>query len=156
MATGRMRRAPVSSDKRFRRNKTVQVADHGTAERWQHGARDWVATEVAGMTAARAAEECALDSLHRAGVIDTAAHDAGLRLRGDFEAGRVGPRLAGSYSPWSALHLPAQAREDRSPAQERAYRRWSQAIQAVGPQPSPAVVSVCCMGLPLYQRKRLC
>jgi hypothetical protein len=63
--------------------------DHGPPERWQHSAREVVQTELRGILAMRALEECALDRWLMVGAIVRAEHEAGTRLREDYVHGGV-------------------------------------------------------------------
>lgn len=122
-------------------------ADTGTAERWQHSRRELVLTEVAGVVALRARDECALDRWLGAGAISAGEHAAGLKLRADYHQGRVSLAAQRVYdgvrapSPGASWQSPA---ERRSAEAEIAYQRWRSAIRAVGLKLSPLLIGVCC------------
>lgn len=119
------------------------VADHGPTERWQHATRRLEVTEAAGVLAARVLEEHGLDRLHLSGVIDASSRDGGLRLRADYQAAHLEQRITAHYAP-SAGAGGGYRPYERSDAEEAAYRRWRQAVRAVGIMDSKVVLAVCC------------
>lgn len=119
------------------------VADHGPAERWQHGTRSLEVTDAAGVLAARVLEEHGLDRLVLRGVIDTALRDGGLRLRADYQAAHLEQRLTAQYQP-SGGSGGGYRPYERSDAEEAAYQRWRLAVRAVGIMDSKIVLAVCC------------
>ncbi len=119
------------------------VADHGTAERWQHGTRSLEVTETAGVLAARVLEEHGLDRLLLRGVIDAALRDGGLRLRADYQAAQLEQRITAQYQP-SGGSGGGYRPYERSDAEEAAYQRWRCAVRAVGIMDSKIVLAVCC------------
>lgn len=119
------------------------VADHGPTERWQHATRRLEVTDAAGVLAARVVEEHGLDRLHLSGAIDVALRDGGLRLRADYQAAHLEQRITAHYAP-SAGAGGGYRPYERSDAEEAAYRRWRQAVRAVGIMDSKIVLAVCC------------
>ncbi len=151
-----MARRYVTSQRR--RTTHPDTADHGPEERWQHGNRILVATETAGLLAARATTECGLDHWLEAGAITPGEHAAGLRLRQDYQRGQVPQRTCRIYN--STHSLPAggswlSPAERRSPQAERAYRDWREALRAVGARASSLLVTVCCEDAALPWSHRL-
>jgi hypothetical protein len=135
-----------------RRPSLSATPDYGPEERWQHGNRTLVLTEEAGLLAARAVTECALDLWLEANAISAEEHAAGLRLRQDYQCGQVPQRTCRIYdsthrpptgTPWLS---PA---ERRSPQAERAYRNWREALRTVGAHASSLLVRICCEDAPL-------
>ncbi len=130
-----------------RREDDMSFADLGTAERWQHSRREMVLTERAGILAARALEECALDRWLAAGAITEDEHEAGLRLRTDYLRGQVTLRASRIYdgvrapTPRASWTSPAERRDGAS---EAAYRHWREAIRATGQRASLVLIAVCC------------
>lgn len=130
-----------------RREEEMSFADLGTAERWQHSRREMVLTERAGILAARALEECALDRWLAAGAITGDEHEAGLRLRTDYLKGQITLRASRVYdgvrapSPGASWTSPAERRDGAS---EAAYRRWREAVRSVGQRASLILIAVCC------------
>lgn len=122
-------------------------ADQGTPERWQHSAREVVSTELRGILAMRALEECALDRWLMVGAISRSEHEAGLKLRHDYIAGAVSLQASRVYdgvrgpTPGASWQSPA---ERRSEAGEGAYRRWRAAVQLLGQRLSLVAIAVCC------------
>lgn len=119
-------------------------ADHGPRERWQHSGRILTLTEQAGVLAARATEEHVLDRLVLAGIVSARARDAGLRLRADYQAGHLEQRIVASYSLARDTRYGGFAEHERDDAEEAAYRRWRDAVRAVGMQDSTVVLDVAC------------
>lgn len=119
------------------------VADHGTAERWQHATRRLEVTEAAGVLAARVLEEHGLDRLHLRDAIETEMRDGGLRLRADYQAAHLEQRITAQYAP-AAGSGGGYRPYERSDAEEAAYQRWRLAVRAVGIMDSKIVLAVCC------------
>lgn len=134
----------------------ITFPDQGPPQRWQHSGREVVYSDQGRTSTLRATEECMLDRWLLIGAISRLEHAAGLRLREDYYDGQVplysqrnylNPEF-GSTGQWLA---PA---EKRKPLAEAAYRRWREAIQAVGTQCSAPLLTVCCEDgtLPLNKR----
>ena len=146
--------------RRYNSNNRVRLdgalADHGPEERWQHGQRELVLTRYAGVLAARALEECALDRWLMVGAISPSEHEAGLQLRRDYVAGQVPAQVT---NPYSGLRFGRggawrHQAERRSEKAEAAYQRWRAAIRAVGPVASVVLIAVCCEdGALAWQRR---
>lgn len=123
---------------------TVSSApDYGPRERWQHAGRALLPTEHAGVLAARALEECALDTLHLGGVIDALALEAGLRLKKDFHGAGMEAHVAGSYNPARVSYSPFAGYDERDDEEEAAYQRWRHAMRAMG-RCGDSVAAVAC------------
>ncbi len=144
------RRSPVSSDRRFKKNTHAQEnrPDHGPAERWQHGQRNFVFTERAGVFAARALVETALEKLCRRQVIDAISLLAGQRLAADFMKARLSAKTTLSYGQMQQKHLKGTARVvERSQAAEMAYQRWRSALLACPAEARDVLVNLCCLDI---------
>ncbi len=137
-----MRREPVASDRRFRSNRVV--ADYGPDERWQHSRRALELTERAGIMAARATEEHLLDALVMRGVITCVQREAALRLKLDFRRAGLEERLIGSYNPSRTTFSPFGSWNERTDAEEAAYRRWRNALCAMGKDDCDPVMTIVC------------
>jgi hypothetical protein len=127
-------------------------------ERWQHGDETLTeATEEAGVRRVVVLTQDPLDRYHRRGQLapevaeNRRLYDAGARLRGDFHraglsqvvVARYGDLVSGgSVQGFLAL------REDN-------YRRWRDAIRAVGPIAADEVITVCCRGEPVGKGARM-
>ncbi|NTU77726.1 MAG: hypothetical protein HGA90_07960 [Alphaproteobacteria bacterium] len=136
------RRAPVATDRRL---KTARIrADYGPAERWQHSGRALELTEQAGVLAARALEEHALDVLALRRWITEAQRDAAFRLKRDYRAAGLEARVTGGYNPARVSFSPFGSWDERSDAEEAAYQRWRSALRVLGASFSDTVVSVAC------------
>ncbi len=136
------RRPPVSSDCRLK--NASRGADYGPAERWQHSGRVLELTAEAGVLAARAVDSDILDSCLAEGIIDTRQRDAALRLRADFHTAGMTAHLIGSYNPARSTFSVYGGWDERTEEEEKAYRRWREAIQAIGAMYSDFVISVVC------------
>ncbi len=145
------RRSPVSSDKRFK--TTTHIIDWGTPERARHSCIVTERLERGGAEVARVAAECMLDQLRDVGQVTPAMHRAGIRLRADYQRGKVAPRQVMQYAPgvrgtgWNGGF-------ERSEKEELAYKDWRIALQVVGVGLSEALVSICCLDLAPQQRQR--
>ncbi|MGE3623712.1 MAG: DUF6456 domain-containing protein [Bdellovibrionales bacterium] len=133
------RRPPVKTDRRYFRE--IAVPDRGPPERWQHSGRVFEPTDQAGLLAARATEEHVIDVLRLGGFIGQRASDAAFRLKQDFKRAGLEKHLVGSYNCGVQSEFGAGDRDDY---EEAAYRRWRNALRAVGMLYSNAVVSVVC------------
>jgi hypothetical protein len=118
--------------------------EHGTAERWQHGARVLELTEQAGVLTARVLAEHGLDRLVLAGQLAPLAGVAGMRLRADYQAAHLATRVIASYSATRGVRQGGYTEYERSDAEEAAYRRWREAVRAVGIIDSGVVLAACC------------
>lgn len=138
----RTRRAPVSTDKRFR--KAPSGGDHGTAERWQHSGRTLQLTERAGVLAVRATEEHIIDVLALKRLLNEVQIEAGLKFKADYHAAALSAHVTGSYSGMSNARDFLYAEHERSDAQEAAYRRWKNAVRELGTRYGTAVIATLC------------
>lgn len=136
------KRAAKSSDLRF--HLMPSRPDYGPQERWQHSCRSFELTEKAGVLAARALEEHALDTLHLRGWIDEAARDAGIRLKDDHLQAGLAEHVVGHYNPVRGCFSPFGAWDERTDDQEAAYQRWRNAVRALAPDDAEPVLSVTC------------
>lgn len=136
------RRPPVSRDRRFRQPQSM--ADHGTPERWQHGARLLAITERAGVLAARAATENVLDILLERGWITDRQQEAALLLRLDYHRAGLAARVSGSYSQTRQNFNLYSGWDERSEAEEIAYQRWRRAIQNLPMAIRQLAITVIC------------
>ncbi len=129
------------------RSREYGEIDHGTAERWTHSAYEMVQTELRGICAMRALEECALDRWLMVGAITRGEHEAGLQLRRDYVQGGVSLLANRVYdgvrgpTPGASWQSPA---ERRTGSAEQAYRRWRGAVQMLGQRLSLIAIAVCC------------
>ena len=139
-----IRRQPVATDRRFRAQHNG--ADHGPSERWNHSGRLLELTEQAGLLAARATEEHALDVLAAKTWINATQKEAALRFKLDYHRAGMEARLIGSYSPTRSSFSPFSGWDERSDAEETAYRRWRAAMKTLGVF-SDAVATVACHDL---------
>jgi len=128
----------AAAAKRRRKPAPTFEADHGPAQRYQHG--DVIVdspTEVAGVTAKRVMTQRVLDRYAQRGDIDSREYAAGEKLyRLWFAAGR---------SPVVAANLFAVRGGDEEAEGRRAdaWADFSAALQAAGKQLSPVLVHVC-------------
>jgi len=129
------------------RYRSSDLADHGTPERWQHSAHEYVQTGHNGLLAMRALEECALDRWLMIGAITREEHEAGIALRRDYIHGQVSLLASRVYdgvrapTPGAAWQSPAERRDGKA---EQAYRRWREAVRAAGARLSVVAIAVCC------------
>lgn len=123
----------------------IQGADFGTAERWQHHARQLVITDDA--VVARNGEESVLDKLLVHRLIIATDHEAGLRLRHDYAAAKIEARVIASYNPARSLNRAHDGGYVRSDAEEAAYQRWRDALKATGTAEGRVLTAVCCQDL---------
>lgn len=143
----------LSRDK-ARKAKTPKLAkgqalmllpDYGPAERWQHSIRTLHVDAETQQVAARALEECVLDTLKVAGLISGAMHTAGMKLRRDYTRAHIAPRQAARYQPGTGEKV--QYREfTRSASEEEAYTEWREALLGAGVHSGDILVNVCCIG----------
>lgn len=122
------------------------VPDFGPPERWQHSARTLFVDEEDKSVAARALEECVLDSLRVAAVISPAFYTAGMKLRRDYTRAALAPRQVGKYGGTGEKLLYRQF--VHSVYEEEAYQEWRTALLAAGVHYSDLLVNVCCLGWP--------
>lgn len=139
----RIRRSPVSRDKRF---KQRNASDYGTAERWQHSGRTLEYTDTAGVFAVRVSEPHLLDELVVMKLIDEAARDAGLKLHHDYHMAGIEARVTASYTTTRGSKADAEARLCRNDMQEAAYQRWRNALRAITIAQRDIVIHVACLG----------
>lgn len=138
----RSHRAPVSTDKRFR--KIAGGGDHGTPERWQHSGRALELTDHAGILAVRATEEHILDILGLKHLLNDVQIAAGMKFKADYHAASIAANVTANYSSMSSAKDFFRAEHERSDAQEAAYRRWKLAVRELGLEYSLAVISTVC------------
>jgi hypothetical protein len=144
------RRAPVSTDRRFRSLPTS--ADYGPLERWQHSGRTFEPTERAGMLAARATEEHVIDVLVLRGFLEKSQSDAAFRFKNDYQHAGLAPQLIGCYSPAKNVDEFYYTGRERSDPEEAAYYRWRHAVRMLGMLLSGTIISVVCYDrLPMPQ-----
>lgn len=136
------RRPPKPADKR--QNVRSSSGNHGSSERWQHSGRVFEMTDNAGIWAARAIDADILDRLVMMNVIAPRHRDAALRFRADFHAAGMSAHVTGSYNPARSSFSVFGGWDERTDAEESAYRRWRRALQAMGSMFSDYVVSIVC------------
>ncbi len=136
------RRAPVSTDKRFR--KCLRDCDTGTPERWQHSGRALECTDTPGILVARATEEHVLDVLALRSLLDGFQLKAGMRFKADYHDAALSAHVTGSYSGMSNMRDFFRIEHERSDAQERAYRRWKKAVRELGARHGSVVIDTVC------------
>ncbi len=139
----KIRRPPVSRDKRFKQRTS---SDYGTAERWQHSGRTLEYTDTAGVFAVRVSEPHVLDHLLLMKVIDEPARDAGLKLHHDYHVAGIEARVTASYTSTRSSKGDAEARVLRSELQEAAYQRWRNALRLIAVAQRDVVIHVACLG----------
>ena len=138
------RRAPVSTDKRFRKkNPASLLSDFGPKERWQHSGRVLEPTERVGVVAARATECQIIDILVMRRMLDAQQNKAALRFKLDYHRAGLSPHVTGSYTPAIAKTDPFTRRE-RNDVEEAAYQRYRLATKILGQRFSGLVVSCFC------------
>lgn len=152
------RRHPVSTDRRLKENAlriTLEglgeasfVPDCGPAERWQHSGRVLELTDQAGVVASRSIEECVLDILHMQQHITKQQLRAALRFKDDFINADLGAHLVGSYNPARVTSSYYAGCDDRTDAQEVAYRQWRGAVAEIGDMLCDCVITVVCHDIP--------
>jgi hypothetical protein len=138
------RRAPVSSDKRLKKNKS---ADGAPPQRWQHGDFTIEETQEAGMFVMRATTSHCLDILLQHQLIDDVCHEAGLLLHKDYQLAKIEGRVGASYQPQTNQTQKGFRTHDRHEKEEAAYQRWRCAIEQIDHDWRGRVIHVCCMGL---------
>jgi hypothetical protein len=126
--------------------------DHGTIERWQHSGRVLQVTDRAGIFASRATEEHVLDVLALRRLVDEQQVEAGLRFKADYHAAALSAHVTGSYSGMSNMRDFFRGEYERTDAQEAAYRRWKNAMRALGARHGAAVVATLCHDAPPQPR----
>jgi hypothetical protein len=146
----RSRRAPVATDKRFR--KIPGGGDHGTPERWQHSGRTLELTDRAGVLAARATEEHILDILALRQLLNILQVEAGLRFKADYHTAAIAAHVTSGYNSMSNARDFFYREYERSEAQEAAYRRWKNAVRELGARISSAVITTVCYDAPPLPR----
>lgn len=133
---------------RKRTTPPLAASDFGPAERYRR--REPIAIEPAGRNGAvraRVVAENALDWYFRRRHLDPSdtgnnrlLYESGMRLRADWTLAGLEPDVTAGYSD-----LPSVRRVERfMAAREDAYRRWRDAIAAVGPVAANEVIEVCC------------
>lgn len=135
------RRSPVSTDKRFKKTP----ADNGPTERWQHGARTLEYTEEAGVFAARALDDHVLDRLFMLRQIDASMREAGLRLFADYTGACIAARVGAAYSGLRSDHYSGGF--ERNEVEEKAYRRWRDALAVLRTDMRALMIQTACDGL---------
>jgi hypothetical protein len=123
------------------RRAVAPLADHGTAERAQHGELVMRETMVAGITGKRVKHECRLDWYWDKGSIVDRQYAAGLRFRRDWHFAAEAPSVVGAYG--ARISRPA-GRQDFSEMQLAARRRTAAAIALLGRDLAAIAVDVCC------------
>lgn len=116
---------------KFSSQNTGTQADHGPTERWQHSGKTLTLTLSEGHITAKALEENALDILCLAKVISEKEKESGLKLNADFHAAGMASRVGSSYNPVRVNGPVYGAWDDRTEAEERAYKRWREALKAI-------------------------
>jgi len=144
--TSRMRRATVSTDKRFHR--ICAGSDYGPQERWQHSGRSLEKTDRPGVLAARATEEHILDILGFKRQLSESQIEAGLKFKADYHAAAVAAHVTGSYSGLRAPRDVYRIEHERTEAEEAAYARWRMAVKELGLAYSATVIDVVCNDAP--------
>ncbi len=123
------------------------VPDYGTQERWQHSGRLLELTEQDGVVTARATEEHVLDVLVFRNWITALHRAAAFRFKGDFRAARLNTYVGANYKAHREPFCPFRTLNQRTNAEEAAYQRWREAVQALGMRCSDSVISVACHDL---------
>lgn len=142
----RMRRAPVSTDKRFKRNS--MGSDYGTLERWQHSGRALEKTDRPGVLAARATEEHILDILGLKKQLSETQIEAGLKFKADYHAAAIAAHVTGSYSGMRVPSDVYRLEHERTSSEEAAYARWRMAVKELGLACGATVIEVVCNDAP--------
>ncbi len=137
-----VRRAPVSTDKRFK--SPPAGSDYGPPERWQHSGRMLHPTDRPGVLAARATEEHVLDILGLRRLLSRGQIEAGLKFKADYHAAAIAAQVTRSYSGRITVRDAFRIVRERTDAEEAAYARWKKAVREMGLSYSPAVIEVVC------------
>ena len=131
-------------------------SDVGTDERHQHGEVVLEPSVVHGPPRARETVPSALDWYWKHGHLadDDRENDrryyAGDQFRGDWETAGLEPRTTGGYD----VKISGNGSiESLTGKRLSAYRRWQDAVQAVGPIAAPEVIAVCCSGQRVGRRR---
>jgi len=134
------------------------VIDLVPRERWQHGDETLTeATEDAGGRRTVVLTQDPLDRYFRRGQLadrpaeNRRLYDAGARLRGDFHRAGLNHVVVARYGDLvsgGSVQGFAAVRED-------SYRRWRDAVRAVGPVAADEVITVCCRGEPVGKGARM-
>lgn len=126
--------------------------DTGPKERWKHGDETLVeATEKAGQSRIVVLTQDALDRYYKRSQLDRdkernrRLYDAGCQLRMDWSKAGMNPQTIGRYMDM----VSGGSIQGFSVMREGAYRRWRDAVQAVGPIASNEVITVTCLGEPV-------
>lgn len=126
-----------------------EALDTGPRERYQHGDETLVeATEDAGRSRVVILTQDALDRYYQRRQLDRdedenkRLYDAGVRLRQDFHRAGLTANVISRYSDL----VSGGAVQGFLSVREENYRRWRDAIQAIGPIASNEVIEVCCIG----------
>jgi hypothetical protein len=113
-------------------------ADHGTAERAQHGELVRHETEIRGVSGKRVKHDCRLDwYLDKSSIVDR-QHAAGLRFAREWHLAAAKPTLVGTYG------LRVRGHHEFSEQQLGARRRVARAIALIGRDLAEIVIDVCC------------
>jgi len=131
----------MAKARRARRQIAAEIADHGTAERAQHGELVTRETLTAGLTGKRVKHECRLDWYWDKGSIIDRQHEAGTRFRCDWQFAATAATVVGAYGPRIARPT---GRGEFTDTQLAARRRMAGAIARLGRDLSAIVVDVCC------------
>jgi len=131
----------MAKARRARRQIAAEIADHGTAERAQHGELVARETLTAELTGKRVKHECRLDWYWDKGSIIDRQYEAGLRFRRDWQFADAAAKVIGTYGPQISR---AERRHDFTEMQLAARRRIASAIALLGCDLAPIVIDVCC------------
>jgi hypothetical protein len=123
------------------RRVVATAADHGTAERAQHGELVTRETMIAGITGKRVKHECRLDWYWDKGSIVDRQYEARLRFRRDWHFAATAPSVVGAYG---ARISRLAGRQEFSDTQIGARRRSAAAIAVLGRDLAAIAVDVCC------------
>jgi len=142
------RRSPVSSDKRFKKNKGFSFDSY--KERLQHSEYKLERTDNISV-ALKILNDTVLDILESKKIIDEKQFSAGIRFRSDFYSGDVAARVLGSYSGMRN-DTNFYKEHEKSENQELAYERWRKAVKELGLMHGKLVISsICYEKMPLYK-----
>jgi hypothetical protein len=138
------RRAPVSRDKRFK--KQSLTPDSGPPERWQHSPRSIEFTDAAGIFAARAVHEHVLDRLVSRKFLSGAEREAGMKLHEAYHNAKIEQKISANLEPVRVSSHDPHKRYERTPKQEASYHSWRAALRFCHPAVRDTLIHVACVG----------
>ncbi|HZS81236.1 MAG TPA: DUF6456 domain-containing protein [Stellaceae bacterium] len=128
----------MKSRARARRAPDTPAADHGPAERAQHGELVTRETMIAGVTGKRVKHECRLDWYwDKCSILDR-QHAAGIRFRREWQLATAAPKVIGRYG------ARVTGRYEFTETQLAARRRLARVMTMLGQDLASVLIDVCC------------